>query len=96
MAFMERSALTTDGKRVMSLEEFKRWLRCFDSNRDGRISHSELREAVRLSSGLFASWKSKSDIESSDANHNGFIDDCEFRNLAHFAEKYLHITITRF
>ncbi|KAF7830633.1 polcalcin Phl p 7-like [Senna tora] len=89
--------VTSDGKRVMSMEEFKRWLQRFDGNGDGRISQSELREAVRLSRGLFASWKSKKSIKSCiDANHNGFIDDHEFRNLAQFAENYLNIKIINF
>ncbi|KAI9096684.1 hypothetical protein K1719_025863 [Acacia pycnantha] len=81
MAFIERS-VPCDGKRVMSLEEFIRWLRSFDSDGDGRISRSELREAVRLSRGRFASWRSKRGIKSADTNGNGFIDDNEFRNLA--------------
>ncbi|XP_028806840.1 probable calcium-binding protein CML23 [Neltuma alba] len=93
MAFIERS-MASDGKRVMSLEEFKRWLRRFDSNGDGRISCSELREAVRLSRGRFASWKSKRGVKAADTNRNGFIDDNEFRNLTHFADKYLNIRIT--
>ncbi|XP_028806775.1 polcalcin Phl p 7-like [Neltuma alba] len=95
MAFIERG-VASDGKRVMTLEEFKRWLKRFDSNGDGRISHSEVKEAVRLSGGLIASWKSKRGIKSADSNHNGFIDDSEFRNLAHFADKYLNIRITKF
>ncbi|XP_054796399.1 calcium-binding protein CML37-like [Prosopis cineraria] len=95
MAFIERS-VPCDGKRMMSLEEFKQWLLSFDSDSDGRINHSELREAVRLSGGLFASWKSERGIKSADTNHNGFIDDNEFRNLAHFADKYLNIRITGF
>ncbi|KAI9096733.1 hypothetical protein K1719_025912 [Acacia pycnantha] len=78
----------------MSVKEFKRWLKRFDSNGDGRISQSELKEAVRLSGGLFASWKSKRGLKSADSNHNGFVDDTEFRNLAHFADQYLNITIT--
>lgn len=97
MAFIERSVQTAgNGNIGMSLEEFKRWLHAFDSNGDGRISHSELREAVRLSGGIFASWKCKKDIANADFDHNGFIDDREFRNLVHFADKYLNITITRF
>ncbi|KAF7830634.1 polcalcin Phl p 7 [Senna tora] len=96
MAFIERN-VTSDGKRVMSVEELKRWLKRFDGNGDGRISQSELREAVRLSEGLFASWRSKKSINSSiDANHNGFLDDNEFTNLAHFADKFLNIRITNF
>lgn len=97
MAFIQQRGVTNyDGKKVMSLEEFKRWLKGFDSNGDGRISRSELKEAVRLSGGIFASWRSRRGIKSADSNHNGFIDDTEFRNLANFADKYLNITITNF
>ncbi|KAK4277496.1 hypothetical protein QN277_015488 [Acacia crassicarpa] len=94
MAFIEELGLTSDGKREMSVEEFKRWLKRFDSNGDGRIGRSEMKEAVRLSGGFFASWKSKRGVKSADSNHNGLVDDTEFRNLANFADKYLNITIT--
>ncbi|RDX83630.1 hypothetical protein CR513_35431, partial [Mucuna pruriens] len=95
MAFMEHN-VWRDGKRVMTVEQFKRWLKtAFDTNGDGRISKAELRRAVRLTGGLFASWSSGRDFDSADANHDGFIDENEFRNLAHFADKHFNVTITR-
>ncbi|AES59466.2 putative EF-hand domain pair protein [Medicago truncatula] len=95
MAFIERN-VSSDGKRVMTLQQFKQWLKTsFDTNGDGRISKDELREVLRITGGLFASWKSNKVLKSVDANHDGFIDDKEFINLAHFAEKHLNIRITK-
>ena len=95
MAIVQRNVLS-DGKRVMNMEEFKRWLKRFDTNKDGRISRSELREAVRLNGGHFATFKSNHGLKSADANHNGFIDENEFGNLVEFAEKYLNVRVTQF
>jgi len=95
MAFIERN-VSSDGKRVMTLQQFKQWLKTsFDTNGDGRISKDELREVLRITGGLFASWKSNKVLKSVDANHDGFIDDKEFINLADFAEKHLNIRITK-
>ncbi|KAK7352405.1 hypothetical protein VNO80_17826 [Phaseolus coccineus] len=95
MAFIERN-VSSDGKRVMTLEQFRRWLTtAFDTNGDGRISKAELRRAVRLTSGLFASWSSGQAFKSADANQDGFIDEKEFRNLAQFADKHFNVKITR-
>ncbi|KAL5071901.1 hypothetical protein RYX36_022788 [Vicia faba] len=94
MAFIERN-ISSDGKRVMTLQQFKQWLKTsFDANGDGRISKGELREALRITGGFFASWKSSKVLKSVDSNHDGFIDDKEFVNLARFAEKHLNIRIT--
>ncbi|KAK2398550.1 polcalcin Phl p [Trifolium repens] len=82
MAFIVRN-VSSDGKRVMTLQQFKQWLKTsFDTNSDGRISKGELREALRITGGLFASWKSNKVLKSVDSNHDGFIDDKEFVNLA--------------
>jgi len=95
MAFMERN-VWSDGKRVMTVEQFKRWLMtAFDTNGDGRISKAELRRAVRLTGGFLASCSSGRAFKSADANRDGFIDDNEFRNLAHFADKYFNVRIAR-
>jgi len=95
MAFIQRN-ISSDGKRVMTLQQFKQWLKTsFDANGDGRISKGELREALRITGGLFASWKSNKVFKSVDSNHDGFIDDKEFINLARFAEKHLNIRITK-
>nr|KYP64517.1 Calmodulin [Cajanus cajan] len=95
MAFLEHN-VSNDGKRVMTVEQFKRWLKtAFDTNGDGRISRAELRHAVRLTGGLFASWTSGQAFKSADANHDGFIDENEFRNLAQLADKHFNVRITR-
>lgn len=95
MAFIERN-VSSDGKRVMTLQQFKQWVKTsFDTNNDGRISKTELREALRLTGVLFASWKTNKVMKFVDANHDGFIDDKEFINLAQFAEKHLNIRITK-
>lgn len=95
MAFIERN-VSSDGRRVMTLQQFKQWLNTsFDANGDGRISKDELREVLRITGGFFASWKSNKVLKSIDSNHDGFIDDKEFINLAYIVEKNLNIRITK-
>lgn len=95
MAFIERT-VWSDGKRVMTVEQFKQWMKtAFDTNGDGRISKAELRHAVRHTRGLFASWSSGRTFKLADSDRNGFIDENEFRNLAHLADKHFNVRITR-
>ncbi|KAE8659103.1 BRI1 kinase inhibitor 1 [Hibiscus syriacus] len=84
---------SVDGKRVMTVEEFTRWLKRFDEDNDGRISKDELADAIRVSGGWFANRKSKQGIQSVDANGNGFIDDSEIKNLLQFAEQHLNVWV---
>ncbi|MBA0818628.1 hypothetical protein Gohar_028307 [Gossypium harknessii] len=87
-------AYSVDGKREMTIDEFKRWLKKFDDDKDGRISRDELANAIRVSNGgWFTRRKSKRVIRSVDANGSGFIDDNEIKNLAEFAEKHLNVRI---
>ncbi|KAG5230923.1 polcalcin Phl [Salix suchowensis] len=79
--------LSVDGKRVMSIEEFKRWLRTFD------ISKDELAEAVRRRGEWFAGLKAWKGMRSADSNRNGVVDDIEITNLAEFAQKHFGIMI---
>jgi Ca2+-binding EF-hand superfamily protein len=52
MVFIVRN-VSSDAKRVMTLQQFKQWLKTsFGTNSDGRISKSELREALRITGGL--------------------------------------------
>lgn len=92
MAIKTRN-ISVDGKREMSLDEFKRWLKKFDTNQDGQISREELRDAIRFAGGWFASLKSKRGVRSVDANGNGSIDENEIKDLAEFAEKHLNVRI---
>ncbi|KAK6245253.1 hypothetical protein QUC31_000061 [Theobroma cacao] len=95
MALKTRS-YSVDGKREMTIDEFKRYLKKFDDDKDGRISRDELANAIRAAGGWFATRKSKHAIRSVDANGNGFIDDNEIKNLAEFAEKHLNVRILYF
>lgn len=92
MAIKSRSVLP-DGKQGMTMEEFKCWMRKFDSDRDGKISREELREAIRVSGGWFSGWKSSRAIRSADSNGNGNIDDDEINGLVEFAQKHLGIKV---
>uniref|UniRef100_A0A165ZHJ1 EF-hand domain-containing protein n=1 Tax=Daucus carota subsp. sativus TaxID=79200 RepID=A0A165ZHJ1_DAUCS len=82
-----------DGKREMTIEEFKRWLKRFDGDRDGRISKAELRQAVRAKGGRFSRWKVQWGIRLADSNKDGFIDESEMQNLVKFAEAELGVRI---
>ena len=83
--------ISVEGKRVMSIEEFKRWLKTFDADKDGRISRKELEDAIP--GGWFTRWKGKREIRSADSDGNGFIEESEINILLEFAQKYLGVKI---
>lgn len=95
MAIKNRG-ISSNGKREMTMVEFKRWLKKFDDNKDGRISKDELQDAVYANGGWFSKWKSARGLRSADDDQNGFIEDNEMNNLVEFAEKHLGITIVSF
>ncbi|KAE8674520.1 hypothetical protein F3Y22_tig00111745pilonHSYRG00039 [Hibiscus syriacus] len=86
-------SISMDGKRVMTMDEFKQWLKKFDADKDGRISKEELRSAVYETGGRFGRWKSWHGIRSADTDGSGFIDENEIANLVGFADKYLGVRI---
>ncbi|KAI4321520.1 hypothetical protein MLD38_034890 [Melastoma candidum] len=88
--------LSKDGCREMTAEEFKRWLKKFDSDRDGKISREELQDAVRFTGGWFSTWKHRRAVNDADADGNGFIDDVEMNNLLEFAQRTLGMKIVAF
>ncbi|THU49055.1 hypothetical protein C4D60_Mb06t05540 [Musa balbisiana] len=93
MAIRNASPRSLEGD--MTVDEFKEWLKRFDTDRDGRISREELKRAIRSIRGRFSGWKSKRGIKYSDADGNGFIDEDEFDNLVDFAQKSLGLKIVR-
>ncbi|PHU18874.1 hypothetical protein BC332_10025 [Capsicum chinense] len=99
MAFksVEYRNISSDGKRVMTLAEFKKWLKKFDANKDGKISKEDLTEAIRSTNGgWFSRIKSHRAVKSADANGDGTIDEDEIMNLAEFALKHLGIRIVSY
>ncbi|KAH6759536.1 hypothetical protein C2S52_022944 [Perilla frutescens var. hirtella] len=85
---------TVDQNQI-SIEEFKKWLKKFDADRDGRISVEELRTAIRASGGWwFCTRKAKRGVKMADKNLNGVVDDYEINNLVEFAHKYLGLRVT--
>lgn len=86
-------SLSGSGEREMTMQEFKKWVRKFDADEDGRISKNELRDAIRATGGWFSGRKSKQGMQSADANGNGFIEGNEIHNLVEFAKKQLHVKI---
>lgn len=93
MAIKSGRNVGLDGKREMTLDEFKMWVRRFDADKDGRISREELAEAVRLSGGWFARFKAKRGVRSVDRNGNGYVDGVEVHELVDFAQKHLGVRI---
>ncbi|KAJ4966962.1 hypothetical protein NE237_018811 [Protea cynaroides] len=94
--YVKHAIQTTNGKREMTMEEFKKWLKRFDADGDGRISKVELQQALRTVGGWFNQWNGGHGIRSADANGNGFIDDNEIQNLASFAEKHLGVKLVAY
>lgn len=80
----------------MTVEEFKEWLRKFDTNGDGCISRDELSKAIESVGKWFSRWRSSQWIRKADVNRNGVIDDDEIENLIVFAEKTLGMKIARY
>lgn len=89
-------SISGSGEREMSMQEFKKWLKRFDADKDGRISREELREAIRATGGRFTRWKSKLGVRSADGNGDGFIDGHEIDNLVEFAMKHLGLKIVEY
>ncbi|KAF5193951.1 Calmodulin [Thalictrum thalictroides] len=77
----------------MTEEEFKKWLKQFDVDGDGRISKKELQKALRSLGMHFTAWKSGRGIRVADTNRNGFIDENEIKDLVEFAKNKLGIMI---
>ncbi|EPS63097.1 hypothetical protein M569_11693 [Genlisea aurea] len=82
-----------DSKDQITAEEFKTWLMKFDSNKDGRISERELREAIRSRHHWFSWWKCRWAFIAADINGNGYIDEQEIDALLDYAEKHLGFKI---
>lgn len=82
-----------DGKQQMTIEQFKRWIKRLDTDKDGRISKEELADAIRANGGWFAGWKGKRGLHSADSNGDGFIDESELSNLVDFAQKHLGVKV---
>ncbi|KAF9603878.1 hypothetical protein IFM89_038136 [Coptis chinensis] len=80
-------------KKNMTVEEFKQWLSQFDADGDGRISKTELREAIRSLGVWFSSWRARNGLLAADENHNGFVDENEMEHLVAFAQKKLGVKI---
>ncbi|KDP38364.1 hypothetical protein JCGZ_04289 [Jatropha curcas] len=84
-----------DATPAMTKEEFKKWLKRFDTNRDGRISTVELLSAVRSFGGWFGGVQAWWRVRGADANSDGYIDDDELDNLIDFAQKHLGVRVSR-
>ncbi|GMI96737.1 hypothetical protein HRI_003343000 [Hibiscus trionum] len=93
MAIKTNKGISMDGKRTMTMDEFKQWLKRFDANKDGRISKEELRSTVYETGERCGRWKSWCGIRSADADGSAFIDKNEITNLVDFANKYLGVRI---
>ncbi|CAN4095388.1 unnamed protein product [Withania somnifera] len=93
-----RRNIASDGKLEMSVQEFKKWMKRFDIDKDGKISKEELREALRANGvGWFSRIiKGSKGIKDADANGNGYIDDNEFNNLVEFAQRNLGVRIVSY
>ncbi|KAH7679568.1 EF-hand-containing protein [Dioscorea alata] len=90
MAFMRSVVLP---QQEMSVDEFKKWLKQFDVNHDGRISREELKRALESLHAWFAWWKARQALKSSDVNRNGVIDKEEIGKLVLYAVQHLNMKI---
>ncbi|KAI9164920.1 hypothetical protein LWI28_004493 [Acer negundo] len=78
----------------MTVDEFKAWLRRYDSNSDGQISQDELKEALHGLRSWFPWWKARQGMKEADSNHDGLINSPkEMEKLIHFVQQRLHLKI---
>ncbi|KAJ6990223.1 hypothetical protein NC653_018687 [Populus alba x Populus x berolinensis] len=82
--------------REMTVEDFKAWLRQFEMDNDGRVSHEELKEAIQSLRVWFPWWKARQVMKVADTNHNGQIEGAEeIEKLVNYAQQHLHMKIQR-
>ncbi|KAJ9186718.1 hypothetical protein P3X46_002261 [Hevea brasiliensis] len=62
MAFMANHGIPENGRREMTVEELQRWLKSFETDKDGQKSKEELADAIRATGGFFARWTGKRGI----------------------------------
>ncbi|XP_062188269.1 uncharacterized protein LOC133891560 [Phragmites australis] len=82
-------------RTTVTAEEFKQWLKQFDTDGDGRISRRELREAIRRRGAWFSTVKAWCAVRHADRDRSGYVDDWEMENLIDFAEKELGFQISK-
>jgi len=83
------------GKKKMTREEFKEWLKCVDSNGDGCISKEELRAALKGLGMSFTSWKSWRAMVHADLDRSNSIQgEKEIEELIKYAQKRWGIIVT--
>jgi calmodulin len=80
----------------MTVDEFKEWIKCFDMDKDGRISRQELRRAIKVIHGRFSGLKSRKGIRVSDTDGDGYINEDEIDNLIDFAQQSLGLKIVAY
>ncbi|XP_072952972.1 polcalcin Cyn d 7-like [Typha angustifolia] len=96
MAIKNMKPTTRAKDREMTVDEFKEWLKRFDTDKDGRISREELQRAIRSIRGRFSGWKSRRGIRRADIDGDGFIDEDEIDNLVDFAQNSLGLRIVAY
>ncbi|VFQ86878.1 unnamed protein product [Cuscuta campestris] len=85
-----------NGKMDMTLEEFKKWVKSFDEDEDGRIDRSELQEAIQAAGVRFSWLRGRQGMKAADQNGDGFIDADELAKLADFAQNHLNVRIVTY
>jgi len=82
------------GKKTMTREEFKEWLKSIDSNGDGCISKDELRAELKRLGMSFTSWKAWRAMVHADLDRNNSIEgEQEIEELIKYAQNHWGITV---
>ncbi|KAL5780289.1 hypothetical protein ACOSQ2_011026 [Xanthoceras sorbifolium] len=68
-------------------EQWKVWLRGFDTNRDGRLSKEELKNALESLGSSFPAWRSWRALCHADENRDGYISEDELDGLVKYIIK---------
>ncbi|PIM98572.1 hypothetical protein CDL12_28944 [Handroanthus impetiginosus] len=78
----------TDGKTQISVAEFKKWLMDFDHDGDGRISRSELSDAIKSRGARFTWWRSGRAMGVADFGFSDYIDEAEMNYLLRVGKEF--------